>query len=332
MPASDRSRALWFGAAALLAAGLLYLSVRGIAWPEVWRVIRGARPGVLLIVAVLSSGALFIRAFRWRILLRAAGDVAVADAFRATAVGYCANNFLPARAGEIVRSAMLARAARLDTAFVLATALADRIADAIALLASAAAVLVTLPAPPGWMANASRRFAFVALAGAAAIALLPFLGPAGNAVVDRLPLPATARARVTTMMEQALRGIRAFHHPGRLIGFVSLTVVLWLLDAYGTVLTAAAVGLSLPLRVSFLLIAGLGLGSTLPSTPGYVGIYQFVAVSVLVPFGVSRSDAIGFILVAQALLYVVITAWGAWGFAAFRRARATAGASRSIPH
>jgi len=57
----------------------------------------------------------------------------------------------------------------------------------------------------------------------------------------------------------------------------------------------------LPVPVAFLLIAALGLGSALPSTPGYIGIYQFVAVTVLVPFGFSRSDAIAYILVAQAL-------------------------------
>ena len=55
------------------------------------------------------------------------------------------------------------------------------------------------------------------------------------------------------------------------------------------------------------------MGSALPSTPGYVGIYQFVAVSVLTPFGFSRADAIAYILVAQALVYVVIALWGSLG-------------------
>jgi uncharacterized membrane protein YbhN (UPF0104 family) len=73
--------------------------------------------------------------------------------------------------------------------------------------------------------------------------------------------------------------------------------------------------------VAFLLMAGLGLGSALPSTPGYVGIYQFVAVRVLTPFGFSRTDAIAYILVAQALSYVVIGLWGSVGLWHYRRAR-----------
>ena len=48
-----------------------------------------------------------------------------------------------------------------------------------------------------------------------------------------------------------------------------------MIDATGTVV--CVLGLVIPFPVAFLLNAGLGLGSALPSTPGYVGIYQFVA-------------------------------------------------------
>ncbi|MEP6716699.1 MAG: lysylphosphatidylglycerol synthase domain-containing protein, partial [Terriglobia bacterium] len=64
------------------------------------------------------------------------------------------------------------------------------------------------------------------------------------------------------------------------------------------------------LPLAFLLITGLGLGSALPSTPGYVGIYQFVAVSILTPFGITRTDAIAYILLLQAASYIVVTVWG----------------------
>jgi hypothetical protein len=75
----------------------------------------------------------------------------------------------------------------------------------------------------------------------------------------------------------------------------------------------------LALPTAFLLIAGLGIGSALPSTPGYLGIYQFVAVSVLTPFGFARTDAIAYILLLQALGYVVISCWGLLAFVGHRR-------------
>ena len=56
--------------------------------------------------------------------------------------------------------------------------------------------------------------------------------------------------------------------------------------------------------MAILLLTGLGLGSALPSTPGYVGIYQFVAVTVLGPMGIAKSQALAFILVVQAYGYI----------------------------
>jgi glycosyltransferase 2 family protein len=321
---SRRTRAVSFSVAALLAAVLLYYSLRGIEWRQVARIALGARPGVLVLASALGTTTLLLRAVRWRILLNAEGAVSVATAFWATAAGYFGNNFLPARAGELVRTLMISSRSALDTTYVLATALSERVADAIALVVISALVLLTLPAQPGWLAGAAKPFGILGLVGAAALGILPLLGSVGRAAIERAPLPHALRPRLITAMEHGLRGLRAFHDARRLSGFLALTVLIWCLDALGTVIGAAALGLRIPIAVAFLLIAGLGLGSALPSTPGYVGIYQFVAVTVLTPFGFSRTDAIAYILVAQALMYVVIGFWGSIGLLRYRRTRPSA--------
>ena len=313
------AKAVSIGAALLLAAVLLYFSLRGIEWRQVVRLAAGADPGGLALAAAIGTGALFLRSFRWRVLLNAEGAVSVPTAFWATAAGYFGNNFLPARAGELVRTLMISSRSGLDTAYVLATALSERVADAVVLVLISAVVLLTQPAQPGWLAIAAKSFAILGLLGALMIAVLPRLESLGKIVLARAPLPAAVGARLTAMMEHSLRGIRAFHNGRRFLAFSSLTAAIWSLDAVGTIVIGNALGLHIPLPVAFLLIAGLGLGSALPSTPGYVGIYQFVAVTVLTPFGFSRTDAIAYILVAQALMYVVIGLWGSLALLRYRR-------------
>ena len=311
-------RVLSVGAAALLAAVLLYYSLRGIDWRQVAHLVTGASPGGLILTAGIGTVSLFLRACRWRILLNAEGAVGVSTAFWATAAGYFGNNFLPARAGELVRTYMISSRSGLGNTYVLATALSERVADAIALVVISAAVLLILPAQPGWLGGAARPFAILGLFGALAIAILPLLGSVARTAITRAPLPHALRPRLITAVDNGLRGMRAFHNVRRLSGFLGLTVLIWSLDAVGTVVVGAALGLLIPIPVGFLLIAGLGLSSALPSTPGYVGIYQFVAVAVLTPFGFSRSAAIAFILVAQALGYVVIGVWGSIGLWRYR--------------
>jgi glycosyltransferase 2 family protein len=123
--------------------------------------------------------------------------------------------------------------------------------------------------------------------------------------------------------------LRSFHDLRRLLSFVAMTAVIWTLDATCSTVVAKALGLSMPLSVAFLLIAGLGLASAVPSTPGYVGIYQFVAVSILVPFGFNRTNAIAYILFAQALSYLLIGFWGALGVMRYRRLKIDDGISES---
>ena len=310
--------------AVALAAVLLFYSLRGIEWRRVGQLIVHAHPGWIAVALLFSTTTLFLRACRWRVLLSAEANVSVPDVFWATSAGYFGNNFLPARAGELVRTYMIAAGNRLDLPFVLATALCERIADAITLVVIASIVLLELPSASGAFAKAVPFFATMALIGAAGIVILPLIGSTAVRILHRLPLPHGLRDRVVAVFEQGLRGLRAFHHVGRLSAFCGFTAAIWILDAVATTITARALGLHLSLPVAFLLLAGLGLGSALPSTPGYVGIYQFVAVTVLTPFGLSRTDAIAYILVSQALSYVLIGLWGSIGIARYRRARPSA--------
>jgi uncharacterized protein (TIRG00374 family) len=313
--------------AVVLAVVLLFYSLRGIEWGQVGRIVSNASPVRLLLAAALSTATIFLRAVRWRILLNAEGDVAVSTSFWATSAGYLGNNFLPARAGELVRTLMISSSSTLDTPYVLATALSERVADAVALILLVGLMLPLLPARPDWLAGAAMSFAAIGVLGVLVIVVLPRLEGLIRTAVGYVPLRPSARQKVQEIVENGLRGMRAFHDARRLSGFVALTVLIWTMDTVGTVVGASALGLTMPLSAAALLIASLGLGSALPSTPGYVGIYQFVAVTVLMPFGFSRTDAIAYILVAQALMYVVIGVWGSIGLLRYRR---TVRASKTI--
>lgn len=300
-----------------LAAVLLHVSLRGIDWRGVWRLLEHARPLYLGIAFAGATLNLFFRAVRWRILLRAEHPVTMTDAFWATCAGYFGNSFLPARAGEFIRSYMIHASSGLSNTYVLTTALAERMSDAITLVAISAVDLLTLPEQPGWLAHASKPFAIVGTCGILGIVLAPRLAPAGDWLIGRFA-PHAIRDKLRAILAHVILGIRAFHDGRRLLGFGAMTIVIWSGDAAIVMLAAKAVHLNIEAPVAFLLLAGLGLSSALPSTPGYVGIYQFVAVSVLVPFGMTKTDAIGYILMMQALQYVVVGGWGAVGFWKFR--------------
>lgn len=314
----SQSKLLYWVFALTLAGVLLYYSLRGIDWSQVWLTLETTRLSYLGLMLILGTGSLVLRALRWRVLLKSGGPVGVATAFWATCAGYFGNNYLPARAGELVRTMMVDREAGLGRTFVLTTALSERIVDAITLVFVSSLVLLTLPTRPGWYGPAAKPFAIVGICGALAIAILPRLERLWKYLLARAPVPERWREKVMHILEQILFGLRAFHDWRRLLLFMILTAVIWSLDAIGFIMGGRSVGISLTLPMAFLLISGLGLGSALPSTPGYVGIYQFVAVEVLTPFGFSRASVIAYMLLVQVLQYVSTGIWGLLALWRFR--------------
>lgn len=316
-------------AAFALAGVMLVYSLRGIEWAEVGLLLRNAKPLNTALCCVIASAALFLRAFRWRILLTCERFIGLAIAFWSTAAGYFGNNFLPARAGEFIRTFMISSRTGLSKTYVLTTAFAERAADGIALVVITGIVLFAMPDKTPWLAKASKGFAAIGLAGVLFIGLLPHLENFAASLLARIPLSGRVRLRLEHTLEQVLRGLRSFHDWKRLLAFVALTVVIWCLDATGAVIGARALGLQMLYPTAFILIAVLGLGSALPSAPGYVGMYQFVCATVLVPFGFSKTDAIAYSFFAQALSYLVMGVWGAVGFVQYRRLSAPVTARES---
>jgi glycosyltransferase 2 family protein len=326
-PRSRIKATLFWVLVILVAAVLLRYSLRGIDWKRVGTLLLGARWQYVALGLLISTFSLTLRAVRWRLLLCAGGNVPIGTAFWATAAGYFGNNFLPARAGELVRTLMISSRSDLSKTYVLTTALSERVSDAVALVVISATILATLPYRPGWLADASKPFAAAAFIAVLTIALLPKLEPLAERIVRRMPLSSAVQNKMGQLLSSCLHALRSFHDLRRLLTFLAMTAVIWTLDATCSTVAANALGLSMSLRLAFLLIAGLGLASAVPSTPGYVGVYQFVAVSILLPFGFNRTNAIAYILFAQALSYVLIGFWGALGILRYRRLKIEDGLS-----
>jgi hypothetical protein len=304
-------RRVWLWAVSILLAGvLLYFSLRGVEWTTVWRTIAGAHWSWLAAACLMTCGSYFLRSIRWRILLNAESSLNVGTVFWANMAGYLGNNFLPARAGEVVRSVLVSNRSSLSKTYALTTALSERLMDVIALVLWSSIVLLNVKPKPVWMEQLSGAMAAAAGCGAICVIALPHAGAAVKDLLRRIPLPGAIRTKLAGLVEQVLLGLRAFHSWKRLTGFAVLTVAIWMVDAWAAVVSARALGLRIDFAVALLLLTGMGLGSALPSTPGYVGIYQFVAVTVLTPFGISRDDAVAYILVAQAAGYVVVLLLG----------------------
>src|SRR5579859_7048187 len=76
----------------------------------------------------------WLRAVRWRVLLKPVKSIEVSTLFPVVVIGYMANDVLPARLGEVVRAYVLGEQEDIPKTTTLATIVVERLFDGIAML------------------------------------------------------------------------------------------------------------------------------------------------------------------------------------------------------
>jgi uncharacterized protein (TIRG00374 family) len=312
----------------IIAGGFLYLALRNLDWRSFGNILRSGDYKIIAFLLPLSSFNYLLRALRWRILVQSEAKISAFSVFWANMVGYMGNAYLPARAGEILRSAFLGKRSGAGISFILATALTERILDTLALVLIGSTALALQIEVSGSFLAAVRTMAIASLVGFLAILIIPFFESHLTRFLHAVPLPAILRENSIHQFQRFLVGMRSLQNIRRFSLFILFTALIWLIDGLGTMVGVRIIGQSLNLGQALIFISALGLSSAIPSTPGYVGVYQFVAIIVLVPFGFTKPDALAYILISQVLGYLVITLWGLIGLL---RIKAASGAETSTP-
>ena len=295
----------------ILAALFLYLALRNLDWQIFFVTLNSVQYNYLPIVLLWSSMSSLIRALRLRVLLTSEKPLPISNVFWANMAGYLGNNILPARAGELVRAAYLARQNNISASFALAVGLVERLMDLIALIVLGSFALSSIGVVSPVFQNALKGVSALGLIGVITIFVLPHFEKLIGRLIMTFPmLKEIHKIKLDHFFQQFLGGLKSLHSFTRVTQFTALTGLIWLMDAVGAVLLAYILKIPLLLQQAFVLLAALGLSSAIPSTPGYVGVYQFVAVTTLAPFGISQADALAFILISQILGYIIIGFWG----------------------
>ena len=193
--------------------------------------------------------------------------------------------------------------------------------DALIMLALMA-VAIAAPSFPAATLVQGRSLAGLASAGALlfgailVLALLvvhrpaPWLALTGR-VTHRL-LPARAADRLTHWAEGIVDGLAVLKSPARFAGVVAWSIVLWSVNAAAFAVCFRAFGLDLPLEAALLLQGIIGFGVAVPSTPGFVGVFEAATRVTLAVYAVDPSRAVSYALTYHLTTFLPITLLGLW--------------------
>ena len=310
-------RKVWIAAAVGIPASavFLFLAIRGADLGAVWRTVQHVRPAPLLGAVVCMAGVYWLQAARWRkIAHTGASQMRFVEMVVA---GVAVNNVLPGRVGDLLRARWVSRGA-FSYGRGIATVIFDRGFDLVVLLTF---LLATLPlvTDESWVDR-------IVVGALIAVALLGLGIVAARAYTRRRPggrrhrnlvrrftrdvLERLGEPLVRGVTRDVVEGLYAPLGVTRTQELVLLSVAAWLTWALGAYLVARSVGIELTIVQAIFVTAALNLGVAIPSSPGFVGTYQWLGVSALALFGIPQESALAYAIVLQAVWYVPTTLVG----------------------
>jgi glycosyltransferase 2 family protein len=287
---------------------LLYLSLRGIEFRQLFLTLKNADIRFVFVPLLCVFLSLTLCSYRWSKVV--GNDVRFRDAFVSVMIGLFVNNVLPARIGEIARGYALARRRGISFTYSVTTVFVDRFFDLVGLL------IITFIFLPEDSLPKSIAQAIYMLLGLFIVCATLLIVLSRKNVTDKIAnrLARFRKPFITRFSKRILeiqQNLSRISSPFNLIYFIAIAVVTWLSMSTGLYFAMLALGIKIAfVKVPFI-CALLNMGLVIPSSPGYIGVYQFLLVYLLSIFNIPKYEAFAVSLLFHASWYIPYNVLGA---------------------
>jgi len=277
----------------------LYFATKGTDWAHVGTVLAGARPLWIVAVMLASVATVYIRAQRWRVLLRPLGEVPLYPALSATAIGFGASSVLPFRLGELLRPALLGRRAGVGMSAALSSVVLERLFDVLLVIACFLAVSLIYPEVPEEMRRGAFALAALALVGFVVLVAMQRHRVRTEALLARVlrRLPDRLANRLRPLVASFMSGLGGLADLPTVLLVLWYSAYLWGMITLTFLFAFLALDTHVPLvAASLTTVVVVAAAVFLPQAPGFVGTWQAGCVLALGLFKVSQEVAVGYSL------------------------------------
>jgi len=283
----------------------LYLAFSKVDMKETLSLMTKVKWYYLILAFILPIIGVFVRSYRWQIILHQ--NVPYKHFVEATYVGLFINNILPFRMGDFAQAYFLAAKSNLSKSTTFSTVVLERITDILPpfLILVVGSFFAFLPEQIG------RDKIFIAVT--AIFTILFFIIKFQKNIVGLIEKAfpnSTFGRKLHGFIDNLYSGMSFIKDPKRFTKVALLTLLLWNIYAFTAYSCILAFGIPINYLQTMLVIGVVSISVTIPSSPGYVGTWEFFSILALSMFKIGKSMGLSFALLYHLVGWLPITLIG----------------------
>jgi glycosyltransferase 2 family protein len=287
---------LWLGVAVSLLC--LALALKDVRFSEVGAALSRANYAWVLVAVLMTVLGMWARALRWRLLFYPLTGIPFSKLFNVLNIGYLLMDVLPARLGDVARAILLGQLTGVSKARTLSTIIVERVVDVLVVLLFLLALVFFIPVPD-WVAQSGLVLGAGCLVLAAVLVLMAFQRARALAFLHWMVrfVPFLDREAIWNLVESLLDGLAILRYWRQAVLLMAGSILIWASAIVQFHSVTLAFGMNLPIAATVFVLCATALGMTVPSSPGYIGVWEIIIVEGLNLFGVDKSLALSYALV-----------------------------------
>jgi glycosyltransferase 2 family protein len=280
----------------VVSVACLYFATRGADWNEVTTALGRANLGWTIAIVLVSLFTYYLRAQRWRVLLRVVGGVPLWPAMSATVIGFGASVVLPLRLGEILRPALLSRHTSVRMSAALSSVVLERLFDMLIVILLFLAVVFAYPIP-SYLQRSAAVLAGLAVTGFGTLFVMERHRAATELLIQRIlsRVPTRVAQAIWPLIHGLLDGLSGVAEGSTVALVLGYSLYLWVAISVTYLMSFLALGIEVPLvQASLTTMVLVAAFVFLPQAPGFLGTWQAACVLALDLFHVPHGEAVAF--------------------------------------
>lgn len=300
----------------LISIFFLYLAFRKVNIGEIERALRMANYYWLLPATASYMVAFLMRGIRWQFLLLHIKRCRVLDLVSAILIGFMATCLLPFRVGELIRAYVNGKKENISKSSSFATIVVERVFDGLSLLVLLSVALLLMGRGshpfPQWL----KKMAYLAWVLFGGILIILSIVVRSKELTGRVVnklfrfLGEPALKKILNIANYFVDGLNVLRQKKKITAISLFSILVWIFEGATFYLIAKALNLPISYPQACLAMVIVALGLIVPSSPGFVGVYEYFSIAALSLFAIEKSLALTYGVLVHFLQIILIVGPG----------------------